>query len=248
MKCPKTIYPILLFYWFCNSATAQDIITNKLLEDTHEWHEGSIMTADGTALHGALKFNDKTGLVAYESGSVSETFSAQSVAGFEFFDEASDKQRIFYSFAYNEGSKDVKRFFFFEVLKELKTFAVLSRVDPIEVSDASRGAMPLLSPAGTLMVFGSSSSANEISQTETIYFMSPDGKIDPYVKTIERDVDWVIDYSRTKNRYLDEGLLKVYTQSEYDSLVKFAKDNKLDFSRKNDLIKVLEQYQELTGK
>src|SRR5687767_8909199 len=106
MKKPKTTYLIVLFLSFYNSVTAQDVVTNKLLENAHDWHDGSVMTADGIELHGVLKFNDNIGLLSYESGNISKTFTPKSVAGFEFFDEASNKQRIFYSLPYREDPKE----------------------------------------------------------------------------------------------------------------------------------------------
>ena len=100
------------------------------------------MTNDGSEAKGLLKYNDKNGLLSYENGSDSRTFTARNVVGFEFFDEGMRKQRIFYSFPYEDSQNNIKRPLFFEVIKEFESFAVLSKVDPLEIDHE-----PVSSPA-----------------------------------------------------------------------------------------------------
>jgi len=103
----------------------QDKISQELLPDL-EWGEGSIMLNDGTEKKGLIKYNDKEGgLVSYDQGAESHSYTARSILGFEFFDERLNRQRVFYTLEYEDDQTVGKRPMFFEVLKDLKTFAVI---------------------------------------------------------------------------------------------------------------------------
>ena len=121
---------------------AQDVIFESALPLSIEWSSGSILTNDGTELKGLLKYNDKNGLLSYENGNDTKILTARKVAGFEFLDEKIGKQRVFYSFPYEDSQNNVKRHLFFEAIKEFDRFAVLSKVDPVEIDQS-----PVSSPA-----------------------------------------------------------------------------------------------------
>lgn len=109
----------------CQEKTASKVF----LERSIDWSEGSIMLNDGNELKGVIKYNDNTGVLNYENGNVSRSLTSKSVAGFEFFDEGQNRQRIFYSLLFDDPATNVKKHSFFEVLIEFKTFAVLSKRD-----------------------------------------------------------------------------------------------------------------------
>lgn len=213
-------------------------------ENIGEWYEGSIMLANGNEIQGLIKFNENTGVLSYESGSVSKSFTPKNVAGFEFFDDALNKQKVFYSLEYIDPQTDVPRKLFFEVIKEFKSFAVLSKVDPIIIEQKINSGNSLRMPAGASN--GTAFAAPEVSQTETIYFMSDKGKIDPYLQIIEKEREGsLFDKRKTKNKFIKDELLEQYTGSYFNRLNDFAKDNDLSLKRKKDLIRILEYYEEL---
>ena len=231
-------------------AVSQDALIESALPLSIEWSSGSIMTNDGSELKGLLKYNDKNGILSFQNGGDTRAFTARNVAGFEFFEEGIRKQRIFYSFPYEDSQNNIKRPLFFEVIKEFKSFAVLSKVDPLEVEHNSVSSPAGISPVTGAVARGQSwGTITELSQTETIYFMDTKAVIRPYVQIIEKEVDGVFyDISKTKNKMIDDDLLEEFIgPNNKKKLLSYAKENKLSFKRKSDLIKILGYYSELVN-
>jgi hypothetical protein len=234
--------------WAAVDACGQDVLVESALPLSLEWSNGSILTNDGTELKGLLKYNDKSGLLFYENGKDTKTLTARKVVGFEFFDQKIGKQRVFYSFPYEDSKNNVKRFLFFEAVKAFERFAVLSKVDPIEIDQSPVSPPARIDPATNTVARGPNwGPTTEISQTETIYLMDTEGSIKPYLKIIATEVDGVFyDISKTKNKMIDEDLLEEFIGLDKNKkLVVYAKENKLSFKRKSDLIKILRYYSEL---
>lgn len=223
-----------------------DVVVEKLAEDAYNWSEGSVLLNDGTELFGVLKFDDKTGLLSYKNGDNSKTLIARNVAGFEFYDEKMKRQRVFYSLEFGEDAYN-KKFHFFEVLKEFKAFAVLSKVDPIEIQQRTHGNnSPTMNANGAMgPSVGIMYTTTEVEQTETIYFMDINNNISPYVKIVERDIDGLFSRHRTKNKFIAEELFQIYAGDDFQQLVRFADENDLSFKSKKDLIRILDHYEQL---
>src|SRR5688572_16497841 len=161
---------IVISLFAATDAFSQDALIESALPLSIEWSSGSIMTNDGSELKGLLKFNDKNGILSYQNGGDTRAFTARNVAGFEFFDEGVKKQRVFYSFAYEDSQNNIKRPLFFEVIKEFETFAVLSKVDPLEVDHKSVSSPAGIDPGSYTVARGQNwGTITEMSQTETIY-------------------------------------------------------------------------------
>jgi hypothetical protein len=156
------------------SGISQAKAIETLLENVNNWREGSIVLNDGTELNGLLRFDDNSGILSFQDGEVSKALIARSVSGFQFYDEETKEERIFFSLEYNEGDTFAK-YYFFELLRENETFAVLCKIDPVEVKSTSYGNVGLPAGDGTLHNPGSVYSRTEMHQTETIYFMDKGG-------------------------------------------------------------------------
>ena len=243
----RCVFAALLSLCAISSFSQRDKKEGGILERGASWSEGSVMLNDGTELKGVLRHDTKTGILSFQNGDINKSFTAKSVVGFEIFDESVNKQRVFYSFPYIHPATDLISPQFFEALKEFKHFAVLSKVDPIDV-DQRRDRTPNFNPYSPV-TSGGTEIVTEITQTETIYFMNPKGDIKPYLKIIDKDVDrFMFDSSTTKNKLVDEELLEQYAGSHYAALKSYAKENKLSFKRKKDLLEILEHYGQLLSK
>jgi hypothetical protein len=211
------------------------------------WNEGSIMTSDGKELIGLIRYNDKTGLLSFESGATSRSFTARSVVAFEFFDELVKKQRLFYSLPVKDEN-GIERPFFLEAIMEFKSFAVLSKIDPINIDHRAAGGPSGYTPAtgyyGQPQSYGT---IVTVSQVETIYLMDANSNIKPYVRITESEIDGVLyDRTKTKNKMLDDELLEQFVGKETNSkLIAYAKKNDLSFKEKKDLMKIFEHYREI---
>jgi hypothetical protein len=208
------------------------------LTTDNEWSEGSILLNDGEELKGLIRFDDRLGIVNYVNGDDSKSFTPRRVTAFEFFDEVASKQRIYYSIEHEDPVNNAKQPLFFEVLKDFKSFAVMSKVDPIKVEDRTTnvgGGVP--TGAGFAPSPGYSSTVTIISQTETIYFLSENGAIEPYIQVIRK----VVNRERKKNKFVDRDVIeKYFTEAELESMRKFAEEQNLDFRVKDDFIAILD--------
>jgi TonB family protein len=223
--------------------SAENRLVDALLPESREWSEGSILLKDGTELKGVLKYNDKTSLLSFSKGDESHAFIARKVAGFEFYDEGMQKQRVFYTFPYEDTSNGTVQDQFFEVLKEFKSFAVLSKPERVSLDIKSNPGM--INPT-TGMYMGGGRGYQQLTQVETIYIMDASSKIMPYIKIIEKETYGnFFDSSKTKNKTVDDDLLEKYTGEHYGQLESYARENKLRFNKKEDLMLILNYYAQL---
>lgn len=228
-----------------------------LLTDNTEFFEGSIMLNTGEELKGLIKYNDRNGVLSYENGNDSRVFTAMRVSAFEFFDESVQKQRVFYTFKYEDSETNVERPQFFEMLRDYETFAILSRTDRIIVEEKIQAGSSGFNPfTGTYNPTMASPNAVKliVSQTETIYVINSAGEIKPYFKFTNVEdgkKSWGANGrdTKTKHRMIDSTLLLDYmTAEQHLKLLEYADANDLDFSVKEDFIKVLDYYDALIGK
>jgi TonB family protein len=223
--------------------STKDRLVDALLPESRGWSEGSILLRDGTELKGVLKYNDKTSLLSFSRGDESRAFVARKVAGFEFYDEGMQKQRVFYTFPYDDTSNGTVQDQFFEVLKQFKSFAVLSKPDRVAIDFKSNPGS--VNPT-TGMYMGGGRDYQQITQVETIYIMDASSKIMPYIKIIEKETYGnIFDSSKTKNKTVDDDLLEKYTGEYYAQLRSYARENDLRFNKKEDLMLILNYYAQL---
>lgn len=216
---------------------------DKIMEasqTTNEWCQGSIMLNSGDELTGEVRFDDKNGVVNYKNENESATYTSRSVSAFEFTDRETGTQRVFYTLDYPDPKNNVTSPLFFELLRDFKDFAIISKIDPVDVED--RSGKGLLTPRWGAGDPSGMKTNVHLRQTETVYFLSPDGDIDPYLQTMRKVEDHLLyDVDMDKNKILDKDLIeKYFSKDEYKSMEKFAEDNKLKFKFKQDLVKILD--------
>jgi hypothetical protein len=222
------------------------------IEDTDifpgpEWYRGAIVLTSGLELKGLLKYNDKADIVSFENGRDSRSFTARSVKTFQFYDEIEKKDRSFCSIPVEDTKHNVKRPLFFEVVMELNSFAVLSKLSPIKFEKREYTTPAMFNPGtGSFSAGRYYGYPSTVSLTETLFVLSADGVIRPYLQIIEKDIDGIFfDRSFIKNRVLDEDAIKVNTGINYPKLSDFARKNDLSFEEKEDLILILRYFQHL---
>jgi len=233
---------------------AQDFILDK--PDTSEWNEGTISLDDGTTITGLLKLNTRTGLLAYENGSL----TPNKVLGFEFFDRIQNKKRSYisvnYEYSGSSGGAKTRRegaSKFFEILMEFKAFALLSSFEKLELR--TRSSPPTgggYNPITNTVQHGhavNTTTGTVYSQTETLFIFDPDGIITPLLEVIntEKDFASIIDLPRTKakSRKLDNEIIEKHTSPHFKTIEDFANENNLNFKRKDDLLMILEYYKQI---
>lgn len=254
-----------LFCVYSGNIAAQVLDVNKVTVDDVEWSEGSVTLTNGTVLSGLLRLNTKTGLLGYENGSVSKSFTPRNVVSFSYFDVQEQKQRRFLSLAYNDPKpkddgalavmkKERQRTKeelavpkFYEILVVCKTFALLSTVGRLNIKQTTGGYVN--TPAGGTHSPASKSYMSPsitYSSNETLLILSEDGTIEPALEITNKEVDRsMFDSNRTKGK-TDESVIEKYTAPYYDRLVAYAKERNLKFKEREDLIQIFEYYQSLS--
>jgi hypothetical protein len=219
----------------CLAGSAQNK-KSALLENDGDHGIGAITLQDGTVLRGPVKFNDNIGAVRYEDRDDPRTLTPSEISGFYFFSEKYSRDRNFVSLGFDDPNSRSRKVYFFEVLKEFKKFAVLTKVDGVQTVVVNNSAYPSTAQNNRV----------QLTQTETIYFFTDDGKILPYLQIIERETEYsLVDWNSTKNKFINKSLLEKYTGQHYKDLVAFADENKLSFKSKEHLVRILEYYADL---
>jgi hypothetical protein len=83
--------------------------------------------------------------------------------------------------------------------------------------------------------------------------MKETGEIKPYFKVKQSEDGYKSLFTgndtKTKNKMIDRDLLEEFISvSDYEKLIRYAKDNNLNFKIKNDFLKILSYYDEIVGK
>jgi hypothetical protein len=176
--------------------------------------EGSIILNDGTINKGLVNYSSQTGVVSFESNSHSGRYNARNISGFEY------NKKQFYSIPYRASSGIVKQFF--EVVREYKDFAVISKTDLL--------------------------SHKPVSELTTLYFMtSSDFKVMPFLEVLDREVKWrIFNANKMQVRVLDSTVPEIIMGENFGKVKAFAKEKKLAWHVKDSLISILDYYDSLT--
>jgi hypothetical protein len=223
---------LLLFAWA--ESFSQNPRERILVYDSTVF-QGRIVLIDGTELVGNVKYDRKEGLLSFKDEFEPRALQPEDVAFFEYTDKQSGEKKNFYSIEYKDKETGFKDFYFFEVLSELKDFAVVAMMDRIHVTSYGPAAPAL------------NKDYQKMTQNETVFFLTPEMQLKPYLKIIEDETDWLVDVHYKANKILDKDLFKQFTGSYYPKLEVFAKENDLSFKRKKDIVTILIKYKEIAG-
>jgi hypothetical protein len=213
--------------------------SKELMSFTPEWYEGVVTLKDGSNLKGLVKFDSKNGVLSYQNGDDSRSFTPRSAVSFKFHDDAVGHDRVFYSFDYPDPDLKFSKFYFFESVRQYKNFAILSKTDPIEVEINNRSHTYNNELAQTV----------DISQTSTIFLMDETGKLTPYIRQImgRKSSDKFLRANEAKNKIVaKKDILADYVGDEmFERLKLYAKENDLNFKFKDEFLQVLRYYDQI---
>ena len=215
---------------------------------TPVWGKGKITLNSGEELTGLVKYNAKSGGIAFDNGEVKKNLMARNVLGFDFVDPKTNVLRTFYSLEIprDDGNSAT----IFEVIRLYETFAVLSCTESLQVLKSEYGVSPApgISAVGHKEVTG-------LGQRETIWFLPADGEPTIYLEFIKREGSgtsenfpypppWkTLDFGGDKRKIEDKDIFKVCTGDFYSAIKAYAKENNLSFKNKDHLFKLLDFYE-----
>lgn len=233
----------VLFYFLLVQGQAQDF---ALSGDDLEWSEGQVTLTKGMTIKGAVRYNIKSGLLSFNDGIESKVLTPRSVVSFEYADAVRNAQRKFFSIEV-EDSKGVKRPQFLEIIKECQTFAVITAQNPLELKK-KKNWDPLY---GNMYSNNFQSTKVVASQVEILYLIDGNGDINPYLIITNEELPRNFTNNtktKTKSKIVGEDYLKNLTEPHYDALETYAREFKLDFASKEELIRILDHYDHLLSK
>jgi hypothetical protein len=205
--------------------------------------QGKVVLIDGSEINGKVVFNDNDGIViVHVDDNDTKSFNAKSISSFQFYASDLGRLRRFYCMEFPDAETGMKNIEFFEVLKELDAFAVLSKIDRLK-SVTPFNIMGKHQPKSV-----TARKDLKIVQTETVYFVNSDGQFYPYLKLeiLEMDGD-IVDSHREKKRVIEADLFAKYTADYFAELNHYAGQNKLSFKNKEDIVKILDEYERLVS-
>lgn len=237
---------------------------NKAVEEDFEWNQGTVTLTDGSTLTGLIKLNTKTGLLGYESGSTSKSYTARNVIGFSFFDDVENQTRNFISVTYKSTVPKKNGTFaamkknrektisetgtpqFYEILVECKNFALLSTIGQMRVQTNAGSPIGIATTSGVAV--GTTGSSTKYEQTESLLIFDVDGNVIPVLDITNSETDHAIfDSKKTKTKKRDKSVIEEYTETHFEQLEEYAKERKLSFKKKDDLITILEYYKTISS-
>ncbi|MDZ4715398.1 MAG: hypothetical protein SH819_08005 [Cytophagales bacterium] len=90
----RHFYIILISFAVLQSASCQDILQQAFVSSA-EWGAGSIILINGKELNGLVKYNDVQGIVSFDGGNQSKSFTARNILGFELFSSLIPGYKVF---------------------------------------------------------------------------------------------------------------------------------------------------------
>jgi hypothetical protein len=225
---------LLIFCGFSLPAFAQfDSLGIKV-----KWCTGKIMFEDNSRMTGYIKYNDKLGLIAFKENINDEDLplSENRIQAMEFFDEELSKNKKFMSFYMRDDESGWSGKMLFEVILEVKEFAVLSKLGRVNHAIRDKNYNVARTPPRYVKV--------GYEQFESIYLVDRNGKLEKLLVTSVFEKDKFRSGSALKPQ-LNKEVLKKYLGLGWEQVNEFAKKNGLNLKERTELIKALEYFRDL---
>lgn len=201
-----------------------------------KWVKGSIVLDDNTTLTGLVQFNDKLGMIKYKkkSDSEEESFVETSISAMQLYDEEANQWRHFAVFNINELQTGRQGGLLFEVLMEFRTFALLSRIQPVNIGvrarhDATTGYTHYARVG--------------YEQFEHLCLVNEDGEGSVVLSVSEFEKNKWSMASKLKPS-LNKREIEKYLGNDWDTFDALVKENKLNLKKRADFITAFELYRE----
>jgi hypothetical protein len=211
------------------------------LNQSTNWYRGEIKLRSEKTLVGFIQNNDRLGLIKFKTNldtdDTEESFQEKSILALEYFDTDRNKLRIFYSFNYKSEESGFSGSLLFEVIKDFKTFAVLSKKSKMDLVGKDNSGMEGFSKAAGLI----------IGQKEGFFCVDETGKLEYFLIVEYTMKDGIMrDKKKNKIKY-KEAVLRKYFNEHWDEIKEYAAENGLRFSNKDDIVSLLDQYDLLSN-
>lgn len=204
-----------------------------------DWKKGSIVLDDNSSRKGLIQFNDKLGMIKFREDpkSAEESFVETSIVSMQLYDNIEDKWRNFAVFNLNEDETGKRYSLLFEVLIEFRKFALLSRVQKVNVAVRSRS-----------NDFGNSYlSRVGYEQFSYLCLVNDEGTATVVLRVNEFERKKLSTASKIKP-YLNKKALERYLGNDWDLFQTLVETHDLNVKNRQDLIEAFEYLHRATEK
>ena len=193
------------------------------------------MLDDDSSLKGLIQFNDKLGMIKFKKSpdSAEESFVETSVVAMQLYDDDTREWRNFAVFNVNEVETGRQGALLFEVLMEFKKFALLTRVERVNISVRQR--QDAFGNLHTVRV--------GYEQFEKLCLVDEKGTATVVLAVSEFERNKLSMASKLKP-YLDKRALEKYLADDWDEFQTLVKSNKLNLKKRYDFLRAFEYYRE----
>ena len=199
------------------------------------WNNGTLVLDDNTTLKGSIQFNDKMGLIKYRKNPDDEerSFVETSISAMRIYDEEAARWRNFAVFNVNHVQTGTMNTMLFEVLMEFSNFALLTRVDRVNVGVRHRQDM-----------YGNFHTVRVgYEQFEHLCLVDEGGTAHVVLSVSEFERNKFAMASKLKP-ILDKKSMEKYLGDDWDKFQDLVKSNKLNLRKRDDFVRAFEIYQE----
>ena len=221
-------------------------LKKEMKTDIELWHIGTIQIDSDNDLNGEFRYNQYEDILTFKGEDELKIFTAKNVMSFDFFDNDKGQRRFFISVLFSEeGNSTAATIEFFEVLKELKHFALLVKESYNVTDDNNNGSSGYYNSLSGNYVPGvpNFKKSYKLQKVETLYFFDDEGSIQPYYKIIQTKKLLHIFNKYTRSKMIDTSCPEKYMRNLYPQVKLYAKKNKLNFNRPDEFVKILNFYE-----
>jgi hypothetical protein len=204
------------------------------------WVTGEITLTDGTLYKGIIQYRQEAALINFktsEEAKESKSFTELKIQKLLLMDQNNSKPRIFYSFPIEVDGRE--HFLLFEILKEFKTWAVLSRKGTVNVIESRHDWV------NTGLGYPAKRGYSTVQLTEGIYIFDNSGQVNLYLLLSDKESDGLFRGTSSKKKIVEKNSMQEKMDEHWDEVEEYAKENSLKFKNKEDLLKILDYYESL---
>jgi hypothetical protein len=202
-----------------------------------EWNAGFIELIDNSVRKGFIQHNDGLRLIRFKTNLTDAeelSFHEKRILAMEYFDTATSKKRRYYTLNIREEDSGFTGAVLFEIILEMKAFAVVSRRYAAQQSIRKRSSSSKLRD-----------SKESNNKFERIYIVDQGGKVELLSTVAIPEKGKSKPVARPVEPFLDQAVLAKYTGSKWRTVKAHVKEKRLHLKKKPDLLKALAYYQQL---
>lgn len=227
-----------------------------------DWYQGKVFFRNQDTLSSLISYDVVNDVIQVQIGATVRSYTAVAVEGFEFLDEERKQLRCFKAAKFGMYSNDYKVPLFFEVLTRGQGLTLLAKRSHVLVPFTNA---PLITRKHYPEVnFSSAEETGGSSQKlpylyakdykyaikkkrilEALYIMTPDGQVKRYTDDTRIWSTFYVRELTPKYENPDKEALNSLFSDQKAEVRRFVQEHKLNYGKKEDLIKIVEYYNKL---